>query len=62
MLPILGPSTSRDTVAGVANFMGGDPWYNVVKMTHNILMTQIYTSKGATGVDFRAKNFIQLKI
>ena len=25
VLPVLGPSTTRDTVASVANFMGGDP-------------------------------------
>ena len=29
VLPILGPSTARDTVASVTNFMGGDAWYNV---------------------------------
>ena len=29
VLPILGPSTARDTVASVANFSGGDAWYNV---------------------------------
>jgi phospholipid-binding lipoprotein MlaA len=28
-LPVLGPSTARDTVASVANFVGGDAWYNV---------------------------------
>ena len=29
VLPILGPSTARDTVASTLNFFGGDPWYNV---------------------------------
>ena len=28
VLPILGPSTVRDTVGTVATFVGGDPWYN----------------------------------
>ena len=29
VLPVLGPSTIRDTAASFANVMGGDPWYNV---------------------------------
>ena len=29
VLPVLGPSTARDTVASVINFTGGDAWYNV---------------------------------
>ena len=29
VLPVLGPSTARDTVASLTNFMGGDAWYNV---------------------------------
>ena len=29
VLPVLGPSTARDTVASTLNFFGGDPWYNV---------------------------------
>ena len=29
VLPVLGPSTARDTVALGANFLGGDAWYNV---------------------------------
>ena len=29
VLPVLGPSTARDTVSSLANFMGGDAWYNV---------------------------------
>ena len=28
VLPILGPSTARDTLSSLANFMGGDAWYN----------------------------------
>ena len=27
VLPILGPSTARDTIASAANFLGGDAWY-----------------------------------
>ena len=29
VLPVLGPSTARDTFGSLANMMGGDPWYNV---------------------------------
>ena len=29
VLPVLGPSTARDTISSIANFTGGDPWYNV---------------------------------
>ena len=37
VLPILGPSTARDTVASITNFMGGDPWYNItVRNTLNM--------------------------
>ena len=29
VLPVLGPSTARDAIASIANFAGGDAWYNV---------------------------------
>ena len=29
VLPILGPSTIRDTIGSAFNFLGGDAWYNV---------------------------------
>ena len=29
VLPVLGPSTVRDTLGSFANVLGGDPWYNV---------------------------------
>jgi len=59
VLPVLGPSTARDTVASTLNFLGGDPWYNVsVKNdTQYFNDADFYSSKAATGVDFRAKNF-----
>jgi len=35
VLPVLGPSTVRDTTASLVNVLGGDAWYNItVKMTH----------------------------
>ena len=59
VLPVLGPSTARDTVASALNFMGGDPWYNVTVKndTQYFNDTNYYTSRGASGVDFRAKNY-----
>ena len=29
VLPVLGPTTARDTIASLTNFVGGDAWYNV---------------------------------
>ena len=59
VLPVLGPSTARDTVASTLNFFGGDPWYNVTVKndTRYFNDANYYTSKGTAGVDFRAKNF-----
>ena len=59
VLPVLGPSTARDTVASAANFLGGDAWYNVTVRndTHYFADFDYYASKGAAGIDFRAKNF-----
>ena len=59
VLPVLGPSTVRDTVGSTLNFLGGDPWYNVsVKNdTRYFNDPDYYFSKGMSGVDFRAKNY-----
>ena len=59
VLPILGPSTARDTVASAANFLGGDAWYNVTVKNDTQYFTDIdyYSSKITGGVDFRAKNY-----
>ena len=59
VLPVLGPSTARDTVASVTNFVGGDPWYNVTVKNDTQYFNELdfYATKGASGVDFRAKNF-----
>ncbi len=59
VLPVLGPSTVRDTVGSTLNFLGGDPWYNVsVKNdTQYFNDSDYYFSKGMSGVDFRAKNY-----
>ena len=59
VLPVLGPSTARDTVASVSNFVGGDAWYNVTVRndTHYFRDIDYYSSKVTGGVDFRAKNY-----
>lgn len=59
VLPVLGPSTVRDTVGSTLSFLGGDPWYNVsVKNdTRYFNDPDYYFSKGMSGVDFRAKNY-----
>ena len=47
-IAILGPSTARDTLASLANFTGGDAWYNVtVKNDTNYFKdSDYYISKG----------------
>ena len=59
VLPILGPSTARDTIGSAFNFLGGDPWYNVTVRndTQYFNDANYYTSKAGSGVDFRAKNY-----
>ncbi len=59
VLPVLGPSTARDTVASLANFMGGDAWYNVTVKNDTQYFSDFdyYASKVTDGVNFRAKNY-----
>ena len=59
VLPVLGPSTARDTVASAANFLGGDVWYNVTVKNETQYFSEVdyYSSRATSGVDFRAKNF-----
>ena len=59
VLPVLGPSTMRDTVASLTNFVGGDAWYNVTvnNDTHYFSDFDYYASKVTGGIDFRAKNY-----
>ena len=59
VLPVLGPSTVRDATASVANFIGGDAWYNVTVTndTQHFSDFDYYASRVTSGIDFRAKNF-----
>ncbi len=58
VLPVLGPSTARDTVASFASYIGGDAWYNITvdEDTRYFSDFDYYFSRGARGVDFLAKN------
>ena len=58
VLPVLGPSTVRDTVGSLISINGGDAWYNITveKDTNYVKESDYYVSKGLSGVDFRAKN------
>ena len=59
VLPVLGPSTVRDTAGSLVNFVGGDPWYSatVINNNHYFEDSDYYYSRVTQGVDFRAKNF-----
>ena len=59
VLPVLGPSTVRDTTASIANFVGGDAWYNITVENDTRYFSDFdyYASRVTSGVDFRAKNF-----
>ncbi len=58
VLPILGPSTVRDTVGSLATYMGGDSWYNITVKndTRYVSDFDYYASVATNGIDFRAKN------
>ena len=58
VLPVLGPSTIRDTAGSFINVFGGDPWYNAsVDGNNEYLSDSDYmASRVLAGIDFRAKN------
>ena len=58
VLPVLGPSTVRDTAGSFINILGGDPWYNASISANNEYLSnsQYVTTKVVAGIDFRAKN------
>ena len=58
VLPVLGPSTVRDTAGSFINIIGGDPWYNAsINGNNEFLSKSDYLQvKILTGIDFRAKN------
>ena len=58
VLPVLGPSTVRDTAGSFVNVLGGDPWYNASTHGNNEFLSEgLYlTSKALSGIEFRANN------
>ena len=59
VLPVIGPSTVRDTVGSMTSLMGGDAWYNVTVRndTQHFTDFDYYLSRLTSGIDFRAKNY-----
>jgi len=58
VLPVLGPSTVRDTASSLVNVLGGDAWYNITvkNNTEHFEDGDYISSRLAAGIDFRAKN------
>ena len=58
VLPVLGPTTIRDSLGSLVTVMGGDAWYNVTVAndTQYFNESDYYLSRVMSGVDFRAKN------
>ena len=58
VLPVLGPSTLRDTAGSFVNVLGGDPWYNASINGNNEYLSEnvFLASKVLGGVEFRANN------
>ena len=57
VLPILGPSTIRDTAGSFVNVMGGDPYYNMSTHGNNQYLdrSDYMLTKTLTAVDFRSR-------
>jgi len=58
VLPVLGPSTVRDTLGSIVNLSGGDPFYNITVKndTHYFSEPDYYSTRVTNALDFRAKN------
>ena len=62
VLPVLGPSTIRDTAGSFVNALGGDPWYNASVHGNNEFLSEgvFMASKALSGIDFRSDNLVSL--
>ena len=62
VLPVLGPSTLRDTTGSFANVLGGDPWYNASMHGNNEFLSEelFVATKALNGIEFRADNLESL--
>ena len=61
VLPVLGPSTVRDTVGSFIAMNGGDVWHNITvrddeEYVKEFKESDYWVSRATSGVDFRAKN------
>ena len=61
VLPVLGPSTVRDTVGSLIAMNGGDVWHNITvrddeEYVKEFKESDYWTSRVTSGIDFRAKN------
>ena len=62
VLPVLGPSTIRDTAGSFINVMGGDPYYNIAVHGNNEYLdrSDYMLTKTLTAIDFRSKSIDSL--
>ena len=62
VLPVLGPSSLRDTTGMFINVLGGDPYYNIsVNGNNEFLDGELFAfTKILSGVEFRATNIESL--
>ena len=58
VLPVVGPTTVRDSIGSLASISGGNAWYNVTVAndTQYFNEADYYLSQALSGFDFRAKN------
>jgi len=61
VLPVLGPTTIRDTVGSFVAMNGGDVWHNITvrddeEYVREFKESDYWVSRVTSGVDFRAKN------
>ena len=61
VLPVLGPSTVRDTVGSLIAMNGGDVWHNITvrddeEYVKEFKESDYWVSRVSSGIDFRAKN------
>ena len=58
VLPVLGPSTIRDTAGSFVNVLGGDPGYNMSVHGNNEFLGEglFISSKAVSGINFRSNN------
>ena len=62
VLPILGPSTIRDTTGSFMNVLGGDPYYNASVHGNNEYLNETFymATRAIEGIDFRSNNIESL--